>query len=644
MGLAVSARKNQRGIGIVPILIIVAVLVAAVLFLTMGRKKEGTGDVATTASGSVSSSSSSSVKTSSQFAAPESLAAILPQQTVAFYVAQDAEKTYRSLTASNFWKKMSALPFWADLKLEDSFKTFKQDVEKGLGFELTEDRVFELIGKEFAVAVLPPESAADATPQVLFLLRTGMKAKIVDSIARLVESRKSDPRLSKTTYNGTDIVLIKPEKPQDPEVRYFFGGDVLTLGVGKTENTFKAMIDIGGGKKALSLAADKNYNDLGAMLGTEKGVIGRFFVDMQKVVNSLGALGGAGVAGMQKELASTLGALRMIGGVVALDKDITARVLVVPNRTGMDPAVAALWDLKPAENPSLKMIPTGSLVVSASNSLEVGKLWDSWRKSLAENPAAKDQAAVVTAGLQTMEKDYGINIEKDVLSWIGSEVAFVFSDIDVTGMFPVPRLSLIVKVTDEAKAGALMTKLIEILNKNLGESAGGVKVELVDHPYGGVSMKVIQIPVMVPGLMPGFAFINGYLVISSSAAVMEAMVDTNKGTKDSLLKDAQFQRLKSVFPDKTNQIAYMNVEGFFTSLVDVLRWVVQYQNSQAPTAPAQPGAAAPAPAAANPQVAVLQNQVIPFIEGLKAIKGMGLSTVYSKDGIEQKIRISIEDK
>lgn len=624
MGSLASVRKSQRGVGIVPILIVIAIIaVAAIVFITKGKDKAADGKSATKAA-----AVSSAVKAGKPIS-KDAMAEVLPAQTLAFYGAKDFERTWTSFKNSNFWQKFSALPFWKEADFEVTLDNFKKDLEQGLGFEITEDRIIELIGQEFGVAVVPPASADDQIPQVFFLLRTSMKAKIVDSISRLVDANKENQGLAKSSYSDVDIMLIKPENPDDPEVRYFFIGDYLVFGVGNTEVTIKEIIDIASGGKKESLSADKNYSDMISLLSVDGSMIGSFFIDMEKIVKAIGSFEAA--QNVDQDVTDSLGALRMIGGVITCDNDLKAKVMVVPNRDKMPAEIAPMWDVKPGVMASLSFIPAGSVIVSASNSLDIGNVWDMWKKNLT-GPNANEQTEVIAAALQSLETDYGINVEKDIVSWIGNEVGFVVNNVDTTGMFPVPRLSLVVKVKDQAKAEAFFKKLVELINKNLEESAGGMTLSVQEKNYGGTAVKFFQMPVMVAGLMPGYAFVDDFLVITSNTDVIEGMIDVAKGDKQGVTKDAAFEVLSDAIPAKTNQVAYMNTGIFLDEVVKVLRWVINFQAAQG------------GEGEANPQMDMLEQQVIPAVDAFKAVESIGMSTVYSENGIEQNIKIAIDDK
>lgn len=625
MGLFGLLRRNRKGIGIVPVLIVVAIV--AVIAIVMMMKKGGEEGSAALPGG-VSFSSKPAVSQVSS----ESMPAILPAETVAYYTVQNFEEQWKAVTGSNFWKKITALPFWAGMNIDQTVETFKKDLEEGLGFEITESRVFELVGKEFAFAVIPSADANDTTPQVFFLMRTGLKSKVASTIAELMNTQQGNPRLTKTTHNGTDIVFVPPENAGDPEVRYCFAGDILTFGIGNTEDSLKKMIDLAkSGKSADALVSNKNFKEMLSLVGSQKGenLLGLFFVDMQKVAASLDGLNIMGDNG-QVNFTDNLKSLKMIGGRIYGKNEICANILVVPDTENMSADAAKLWDVAPQSSESLGIVPSGTLIFSASSALDVMGMWKTWVKGV--NNAEAGQA--MTAAISDFEKQNNINIEKDVLSWVGSEASFVFANVDVTGMFPVPELAVAVKVKDQAGAEAFMGKMVDLLNSSLSSLGEGMQVEMTDRAYGSTNMKVLQIPVAVPGLMPGYMFQNGFLVISSSAKVMERMVDTAAGKSASVSKDANYKILDSVLPAKSNQMAYVNLESFLSSVVEVLRWVIQFQNMQAG---GEEGAG-------SEQAALLEQQVVPAIEVFKTFKSIGMSTVYSDKGIEQKVKISIDDK
>ena len=141
------------------------------------------------------------------------------------------------------------------------------------------------------------------------------------------------------------------------------------------------------------------------------------------------------------------------------------------------------------------------------------------------------------------------------------------------------------------------------------------------------------------GLTPGFAFLGDFLVLSTSTAVLEKLVDLSQGTGNSLLKDPNYLSISSDLPEKTNQMGYVNTQRIFDVAIDICNWVISFQQLNVPPAGA-PGSVMSAQTTATQKV--LTETVIPLLKAMKAVRVIGINTTYTENGIEQIIATRVQ--
>lgn len=582
------------------------------------------------------------------------LETLIPKDAVAYYSMKDFKGTWSLVKDSNFWKQVSSLQLWKDLKTQENINAFSKSLNDSLGFDLTEGKIMDVIGQELALAIVVG-ARNDTEPKVLILTKTGTRTQLAETAAKLIDKARGAGTSAVETWKYGDSTLthVKSNDPTAPEINYVFVSNVLALGIGNTKEVLQNVVDLYKGKSSDSIAHSEGYQKLAAMEGkTGAHVVGKFYMDFDKITQTVGGVnlpvpGGTGPA----NVAAPLSMLKSIGGVTWIDNGLNTKIFVIPNKANMDETTRSLWDVKPQKPSSIHFVPEGTVLYSVSNSLDVPGLWKIWQTNLSKQ--APEQAKAITDAIAVAEKNMGMSIEGDILSWIGDEIAYTFNEVNVEGIFPIPKMALIVKVKDEAKAKAFLEKLVDLINKQAvaapaaaapgagapaetAPAAPPFQLKLEKTNYGGVEVNAMNVPLIGKGLSPGYAFVNGFLVVASGSSMLEKMIDVSQNKGNSIISDPNYKKVASAIAGDVNQLGYVNTEKMFDVAVDICNWVVAFQQMNVP-------GTAIAPAQAEATKKILTETVIPILKSLKAVKVVGISTVYSKDGIEQNIVTRIED-
>jgi hypothetical protein len=114
--------------------------------------------------------------------------------------------------------------------------------------------------------------------------------------------------------------------------------------------------------------------------------------------------------------------------------------------------------------------------------------------------------------LAEFEREIGIDLEGDLISWIGGELVFVAGAVPEGQSFP--SFGLVVEPTDRAKAEAGVNKLLERL------AAEGFTLE--ERQVAGVTAHVVPEPI-TEGIQPAAALFEDRFVIASSPEYLEQL-------------------------------------------------------------------------------------------------------------------------
>ena len=581
--------------------------------------------------------------------AAQSLARYVPKNVVAFYSLNNVEKVWTELRGSDFWKEFSNLKIWQDANVQTTMQNFQTEFKKSLGFELGEGTIMDLIGKELVIAVLPME-AESQQPNILFLSEVGGKTKVAEQIFKMIETSRSEGaeatpvKTERVNFGSAEIVHVIPNTPEDPDVYYTLLDNSMIVGLGNTRAALENAINVHDEKSEDSLAKNEAFQNLISKTTLGENTIGRFYMDFGQVgslIEALSAIPGTGP--LAPNVTNAFASLKTLGGTTVLDKGLMTRIEVTPNKEKMDSQTRSMWETQPAKPESLALVPSGTYLYSTSCSLDVSGMWDLWLNNLSTQNA--QQAQLIQDGIRSFEQSMGVEIKKDILSWIGNEAAYVFNEVSTGGLFPIPKMAILVKVTDKGAAQKFLDKLVDGINKQTaavgeeqeGETASalpgitGFQLQMAEENYKGSSLNLLELPFLGKSLAPGYAFVGDFLVISSNAEALKKMIDTYKGDNPSLEKDENFQNAAKVIERKTNQIVYVNMSKMMDAGVEISNWIATFQALQ----PTEEGQA---------NQAFIQESLIPLLKSLKAISTIGVNTVYTSDGIEQTFFTDFQSK
>lgn len=576
--------------------------------------------------------------------ATQSLARYVPKNVVAFYTLTQMENVWNQLKNSKFWNDFTSLTIWQNADVQDSITNFQNQFKTSFGFELGEGTMMDLLGKELALAVLPMEPGINQ-PRVLFLSEVGSKTKVTERIFKIIESIRGEEEgesdIQTTTYGSSEIVQIIQTDETSPELYYTILGNSFILGIGNTREAIENAIDIVDGKSDDSFADNENYRKMIANTTLGKNAIGRFYMDFDQIgsfMNAMTALPGG--APLAPNVGDAFAVLKSLGGTTVLEEGLFTRISVVPNKDKMDDLTKTMWESKPAKPESMALIPAGTYLYTTSTSIDVKGMWDLWLSNM--ETQTPEQAQMIQSGIRSFEETMGLNIEKDILSWIGNEVSFVFNEVATEGIFPIPKMALVLKVKDKKSAKVFMDKILEAINKQAAtigqpqpteEGApaapaatpviAGLQLNMVEESYKGVDLNILELPFLGRALAPGYAFVGDFLVISTNTGSLQKMVDTYKRATPSIAEDEGFKSASLIMDRKTNQLVYVNMSKMMDAGIEISNWIASFQALQPDAVEAQ----------ANQQF--IQESLIPLLKSLKAIKIIGVNTLYTPDGIEQ---------
>lgn len=585
----------------------------------------------------------------------------IPADVLIYISQRGIGNDWEKLKDSNFWKEITSSEGWEEI--EPQLRELQRKLESKVGLALDEGSIRELFGKEVALALLLGEGEG-LKPQGLLLTRVGMKTKVQERLAKMQDKLSGEGKLPSETYKEVEITNLKTSSPE-VELSYAFLGDWLVLEIGKNSSALKESIDIHGGENQRSLANNEKFQEIRSRLPKDRA--GLFYLNVEEalavypegIVEEI-SKGKPPLKELSRRTSASLEMFKTIGGTTWFDKGLKAEFCLLLNQEKADENLREMYSWKPRKSEGIKYIPQGTIIYASSSSFyDIGTCWKYLQETLKEgNPPAAER---MFKGIERLDTEWGLSLEDDILSWIGNEFAYAISEVDLEGMFPLPGYFLMLKVRDEKKARETLDKVENILERISLEKGLPFPLRFGEEEYEGEEIKVLR----VPFLEPGYAFVNDFLIISNSTSTIKKLIDTEKGKETSLLEDANFKRVKSVFREKSNGLGYLNIEKTLDIVRSLTARSLSAQERQLSRMRIRKAALESrefeTPEEGERELKAfqeklemmerrvnnlqnnLEERLYPLLESLKVFKSLGVNVLTDKEGAEQMFYLAVEE-
>lgn len=225
-------------------------------------------------------------------------------------------------------------------------------------------------------------------------------------------------------------------------------------------------------------------------------------------------------------------------------RDIGTSVCRIQAEKKDSPICKALTDRK-AFDAFDKYIPADATGFSMGTGINFGLLY-----TTIINFIEKDvpEGAAAIAEYRAKLAEVGFDPEKDIFSWLSGE--YVVIELPSSGpASPMGmgggEFALMLRVSDAAKAKERLNTFVEKAKANLPPEA---QQQVAINAATGVSaegfheVKIMQLAMMMPGLVPVFGVAGDWLCVASSAAAVNKCLATASGDAPSIKTNERFQK------------------------------------------------------------------------------------------------------
>lgn len=499
----------------------------------------------------------------------ESLRDIAPDKPLVFCQLTGLSSIVK--TDSNLWKQLAQAPFWelvyAELEAQSKVKDIHLAVEPGaslLSYIFGEDIVF----------VLPQfQQITEVSPLLMLRLRDSD-----DTLGAVIASgiKIALANVAQTTwqYGGYTVATIAPPKGAPFGLSCAVLDDVLAVGLG--DMTLKRVIDlVNGSEDARAITKDAEFSAImermplpdNSKTGQHLGV---FHLDLARIV----AFGNAFYPFAQENIPQEVRPIvekalkwsdlvSSISSTVSItDEGLVSQGYLALNPDATSQNLLEMLQAEPEQLGSIMFAPEDAIGYSGSNLVDIKVIWKMAHDALSDLPKIGEQ---MLGGLEQLQSKLEFNFEEGLLSWMGNEVGFIYSEIPALSPKHIPEgICLVIEVIDKEKASQGMREFTEI---GVRLSEGQMAIQAQEYS-GETIYELGNLPVPIK---PGYALVGDYMLISPSSAYIQKLIDCASGRGKGLEANPRFQSVKDRLPTKVNSIQFSDPRRYVEAIIYAMK-------------------------------------------------------------------------
>lgn len=514
----------------------------------------------------------------------------LKTRAVATSLPTGASVVVSGYDVESFWSRLQASRLYKDLNaIQDVRQAFaplaqsQREFEAETGLPLNEETLMTLFGKKFDLGFYGrlPEDRAD----LLFVADVkdrGRAHTILEMLEKRIAAEKG------VTFRGTDVAgtstRVARNRQGEDVLFYALDGERLTMAT--TEPRLRGAIELAAERGQVSaMTSDEEYVDALRKLPDASIAV---FVDQQALREA--AARAAADTTTPRTAQERLQRERLRAATTVLEGYRLARAVAVgvywtengirgdvytrlPE--GPRPPLAAMLAQSPGPIRSLAYQPVGTLLFTSVSVLDAktvyGALYgyavDATRiqMGVADTPDSLRADSIVAANLHAFQSETGIDVERDIVAWVGREAALAVAGVDKSGFFPLPEVSLTVATKDRDRSRAFLSRM-EIELAEIARMRASVPLVWQTEEYQGQTIRFAPTP------LGALAYIvdDQFVLIGSSQSLVKRMLDTRAGRAQALPSNREFASMTSFYPQQANILGYVNLEQILTQVQDLM--------------------------------------------------------------------------
>ncbi len=474
----------------------------------------------------------------------------IPDDALLYIEQHHASKALKEFSKSPLGKKFESIDFLKTgqkIGLTDSALLNLQDALSVYGVIKNNKILDEILGKSFAIAVLPP---IDAYPHfnvkeyfienAIVIANPKYNTGGINFFSEIFNRYDELHPVSTVQYGNHQIkrIQLKEEKVSLVILKGFF---VMSLNEKQLRRCIDTFDD-----EVPALANNSNFTSIKQNFAKANRFI-YFPVDgvRQFITNQIADLSFTGKDLLLKEMATTIGFANFGYGSWNKKKRVIDKVLVQYNSDEINSVVQDHINADPSPCSMLALTTENPMAFYWSNTIKMQHLLGYFKERRKVEPKLEDFSS-------TIKSVTGITIE-DIFSLLGEEISMVIEPGPQDNFFSFPLAMFFLRVNNVQALSSVLEKLID-----------EYEIPVSIKTYGPIRY-TFWTPSPQDGLQPLYGFWDDLIFFGNSSRLLQKVID-RKANDFSLMDDVVVSSLDPGFTEKNNSITYTNNVAFIKVL------------------------------------------------------------------------------
>ncbi len=246
---------------------------------------------------------------------------------------------------------------------------------------------------------------------------------------------------------------------------------------------------------------------------------------------------------------------------------------------GPRPPLAAMLTQSPGPIRTLAYQPVGTLLYVSLSSLDARTVYDALRRyavdatrvqmGIADSPDSLRADSVVAASQRAFEQQAGIDIQNDVVAWIGREISLSVAGVDRSSFFPLPEIALTIATRDRDRARAFLSRVESDIARTARDRVS-IPLTWQTEQYQGQTIRYAPTP-LGEGLSLAYTVDDAFVLIASNRGLLQRMMDARAGRSQALPSNENFASMTEFYPQQASVLGFVNIEDILTQMQDLIR-------------------------------------------------------------------------
>lgn len=485
-----------------------------------------------------------------------------------------------------FWTRLQGTRLYQQLKeIQDVQQTMaplqesRREIQEEICVRFDEETILSLLGGKFDLGFYGPLPGDRADLLLVAEVEDEGQARTVveECEAQLVDEKGA-------TFRDEEVggAQVRVATNREGEEVLFYALEDGRLSVATTLDRMNAAMGVGEAEAGGTMPGVDAYTEVLEKLSNATLVV---WIDQQALRQATDAAAdttaGAEAAAQQRErfdaatsalenyFASALG-VGIHWAESGIRSDVYARFPEDGDRSGI---MRMLTDTS-GEIRSLSYQPESTLLYTSLASFDAQVVYDELYRyaveatrvqmDVAGTPDSARADSVVAQQLAAVESQLGMDVEDEIVAWIGDEVALSITGVDRTGFFPVPEVALTVAASDVDRARSSLAELEGVVAET-ARARASIPLQWQEESYEGQTIRYAPTP-MGEGLSVAYAVTDPFVLLASSRGLVKRMLDARSGRAQGLPSNPEFGTMTEFYPQQASALGFVNLERVLTEV------------------------------------------------------------------------------